>query len=312
MKASVVIPSYNSAAFVREAVESALSQTVSPCRVIVVDDGSTDETRRVLEPLMARIDYCYQQNQGVSAARNAGLSRVDSDYCIFLDADDVLEPDALEQLLRRIPSSGDRRIVYGDVLRFRDDSDWTQRLCKPHFAGDPPHPARAFFDGGGLTPSAFLVPTGLARAVEGFQMSLSYAADMHFLMRCGCHVPFVHVPRVTLRYRVHKNNMSHGRQIAIEEQIDARLLFQAWCQERGIAVGNPLYHEAEITESIVSGYFYLRQWEFVDVGLDVAAKRGVRTRTITRMQRLRMLPSWVFHIKDVIDQCRRRVERWMV
>src|SRR5436305_13450001 len=70
---SVVIPSYNNARLLRQAVESALNQTVRPLEVIVVDDGSSDDTDRVLAPLIARIRLVRQENAGVSAARNVGI-----------------------------------------------------------------------------------------------------------------------------------------------------------------------------------------------------------------------------------------------
>lgn len=94
---SVVIPSYNSARWVAEAVESALAQTAPPAQVTVVDDGSTDDTRQVLEPCVARgVVYIYQPNAGVAVARNAGVARATGEYVAFLDADDVWHPRKLE------------------------------------------------------------------------------------------------------------------------------------------------------------------------------------------------------------------------
>ena len=93
---SVVIPTYNSGQYLPEALESVLAQTVPPLEIIVVDDGSTDDTADRLHPYLNLITYKFQTNSGVSAARNAGLQLAKGDYVAFLDADDVWHPRKLE------------------------------------------------------------------------------------------------------------------------------------------------------------------------------------------------------------------------
>ena len=89
---SVIVPTYNRADLVKRAVQSALEQTYPVSEIIVVDDGSRDDTRSVLAPLCDRIDYIYQENQGVSLARNRGIQDATGDLIAFLDSDDVWEP----------------------------------------------------------------------------------------------------------------------------------------------------------------------------------------------------------------------------
>ncbi len=93
---SVVIPSYNYGAYVGHAVDSALAQTYSHVEVIVVDDGSKDDTRERLTHYGNRIRYVYQENQGLSAARNTGIREARGDYVAFLDSDDTFHPRKLE------------------------------------------------------------------------------------------------------------------------------------------------------------------------------------------------------------------------
>lgn len=86
---STIIPVYNGEKYLAEAIESVLTQTYESVEIIVIDDGSTDGTRRVSETFGDNVRYCYQDNQGTSAARNAGIEIARGAYYAFLDADDV-------------------------------------------------------------------------------------------------------------------------------------------------------------------------------------------------------------------------------
>lgn len=93
---SVIIPTYNRVSFLARAVDSVLSQTVRPREVIVVDDGSTDGTAELIRGYHGSVTYLYQDNQGVSAARNNGIKSATSKYIAFLDSDDYWAPDKIE------------------------------------------------------------------------------------------------------------------------------------------------------------------------------------------------------------------------
>lgn len=106
---SVVIPTYNYAPYVPTAVRSCLDQSHRPVEVIIVDDGSTDNTREALAAFGDKIRYVFQKNQGVSSARNRGLAEARGEFVTFLDADDYLTTDSIEMKLRvfdRDPSLG--------------------------------------------------------------------------------------------------------------------------------------------------------------------------------------------------------------
>jgi glycosyltransferase involved in cell wall biosynthesis len=112
---SVVIPVRDGARFVGAAIQSALSQTVAPGEVIVVDDGSTDTSAEIARGL--GVTVVSRPALGAAAARNHGAARASGDHLAFLDADDVWPPDRLELLLAGI---GDAEIVFGSEQRFRD------------------------------------------------------------------------------------------------------------------------------------------------------------------------------------------------
>jgi glycosyltransferase involved in cell wall biosynthesis len=98
---TVVIPSFNCARFIREAVDSALAQTVPPLEVIVIDDGSTDNTPEIMAVYATdpRVRYLRQKNAGPSRARNSGIRAAQGEFIAFLDADDRWKPDKLERQL---------------------------------------------------------------------------------------------------------------------------------------------------------------------------------------------------------------------
>jgi glycosyltransferase involved in cell wall biosynthesis len=94
-KFSVIIPTFNRENFVTKAIGSVLAQSINDYEIIVIDDGSTDNTYKALEPYLKRIQYVYQENKGVSAARNAGIKLAKGEWIAFLDSDDEWLEDYL-------------------------------------------------------------------------------------------------------------------------------------------------------------------------------------------------------------------------
>lgn len=112
---SVIIPTYNRARYVAQAINSVLAQTVTPEEIIVVDDGSTDNTQEVLKRFGDRIRYISQNNAGPGIARNTGIKSSQNEYIAFLDSDDLWEPNRLERQL-----AAAERYQHAPVLWFSD------------------------------------------------------------------------------------------------------------------------------------------------------------------------------------------------
>lgn len=121
---SVVIPTYNFGQFLTAAIESAQTQTLPPGEIIVVDDGSTDDTRKVVSSF-GSVRYIRQANAGVCAARNRGVEESTGEFIAFLDADDTWEPRKLEKQIAVFGSDPEIGLVHCGMREFDDETSNT-------------------------------------------------------------------------------------------------------------------------------------------------------------------------------------------
>jgi glycosyltransferase involved in cell wall biosynthesis len=197
---SVVMPVYNAEKYVATAVKSVLAQTIDCWELIVVDDGSSDDPRSRLDPYMteSRISYFRQDNQGVSAARNAGLARAKGDWIAFLDADDALTPHSLECRMKLLTVHPDLAFIDGRV----DTCDARLEACltswTPSFSG-PPFEALLF-----QTERCFRAPTWLVRNKRGlkpFKPGMTHGEDLLFFLMNAENGEYSFVEDTILLYR---------------------------------------------------------------------------------------------------------------
>lgn len=137
---SVIIPAYNYAATLRRAVESVTSQLTRQHELIVIDDGSTDETPSIIAQLAqettARVRYLRKQNGGLASTRNAGIREALGSYLIFLDADDELAPSALQAIESHINEHPSTRLVIGGHISIFPDGKESRHI--PDFLPEDP------------------------------------------------------------------------------------------------------------------------------------------------------------------------------
>jgi len=111
-KVSVIIPAYNQAKYLRDAIDSVLNQTFQDLELIIVDDGSTDETRDIVSSYNHnKITYIYQENQGLSSARNTGIKSSNGSYLAFLDSDDLFLPNIIEDQIIALHNQPTLKVV---------------------------------------------------------------------------------------------------------------------------------------------------------------------------------------------------------
>jgi glycosyltransferase involved in cell wall biosynthesis/SAM-dependent methyltransferase len=201
---SVVITTYNHAAFLDDAIRSVVRQTIPAHEIIVVDDGSTDHPEAVVSRY-PRVRLIRQENQGLSAARNTGLRAAVSDKIIFLDADDRLCPCAIQAGLECFSGHPDAGLVYGGYREF--DAGLTMNELILRDIGPEPH--LAFLRGNviGMNGTVLFDRRRLLEA-GGFDVTLRRCEDYDVYLRMSRIHPVAHHRAIVAEYRRHGNNMS--------------------------------------------------------------------------------------------------------
>ncbi|HEV7329758.1 MAG TPA: glycosyltransferase [Flavisolibacter sp.] len=211
---SVIIPSYNHAAYLPEAIESVLKQFYTFFEIIVVDDGSTDDTSTLVKKY-TDVTYIYQENQGLSAARNTGIEASHGDFLVFLDADDILYEDALAHNLSCLQQHPEAAFVSGayDVIssdgNFLKEVVWDIRAEHYLFLLERNYIAmhatvmyrRSVF-------STFRYDTSL-RSCEDYDMYLKIARNH----------PVLHTTKKLAAYRMHATNMSANYEVMLKHSL---------------------------------------------------------------------------------------------
>jgi glycosyltransferase involved in cell wall biosynthesis len=206
-KVSVIIPTYNRAVDVRKAIESVLAQTFSGLEVIVVDDGSSDDTGKILGEVFGdRIRYYAQANRGVSVARNKGIAEARGDWIAFLDSDDLWESEKLEWQFKALERFGPAcGACYTDVRLFNNPETRTLfQMAEASYRhegtmGVNTDALRLLVRPGGagmvVCLSSFLARADVVRRAEGFDPNLLYSQDSEFMFRLAMLTSFCFVNR---------------------------------------------------------------------------------------------------------------------
>jgi glycosyltransferase involved in cell wall biosynthesis len=213
---SVIIPTYNRAKYLVEAVNSVLAQTFSDYEIIVVDDGSTDNTREVLQPLMSdtRIHYVYQENRGESAARNHGIYLAAGKYIAFLDSDDLFTPTKLEKQTAYLNTHPEVAFVHSCFVRFDDqDADLGYRDTS-RITGEV-YPDLLLDWSVLIPPSCVMLRAEILKHVGGFDEELRWGPDLDMWRRITKAYPVGVVPKALTKMRTHAGNVSGDKVAAV-------------------------------------------------------------------------------------------------
>jgi glycosyltransferase involved in cell wall biosynthesis len=207
---SVIIPNFNYARYLKEAILSVQAQTYSNTEIIVVNNGSTDNSLELLKQFGSKINLIDQENLGQSGARNSGLKAAKGELIAFLDADDYWERDKLEKQIPLITSQ--TQLVYSGISRFRDETRKVESILNPQFKGD----CRQYFTDLSAVSivlsgeSTSLFTRDLLNLVGNFDLELNSASGWDFFRRCSSFTRFDFVDEPLTNYRLHASNMSNS------------------------------------------------------------------------------------------------------
>ena len=234
---TVVIPCYNQAHFLGEAIESVLSQSYQRYEIVVVDDGSTDNTSEVASHYPPeKVRLIRQENRGLSAARNAGLGQSRGEYVVFLDADDRLLPEALEVGVRELEAHPECAFVSGGFRYVgADGSPFTNRKqsCpdKEHYL----EMLRGSYLGMHAT---YMYRRSIFESVGAFDTSLKFCEDSDLHLRIGRKFPVHCHDKVIAEYRLHGSTMTRNAAGMLRDSV---AVFRS---QRRHVEGNRRYEEA--------------------------------------------------------------------
>jgi glycosyltransferase involved in cell wall biosynthesis len=208
MKISVVVPTYNRRELLKRALLSVLSQTSPPTEVTVIDDGSTDGTAMMLRREFPQISYYYQENQGVSAARNLGIQQASGDWLAFLDSDDEWLPEKLASQKAALTANPEHRICHTEENWIRNGTQlkvpkqyaksggWIFSHCLPLCA---------------MSPSTVLIHRSIFTDIGLFDPLLPACEDYDLWLRITANYPvlLIEQPQIN-KHGGHQDQLSHA------------------------------------------------------------------------------------------------------
>ena len=205
---SVIIPVYNCERFLAEAIESALAQTYRPLEIIVVDDGSTDQSADIARSY-EEVRYIYQSNQGLAVTRNRGLAIAQGEFISFLDSDDLWLPNKLAVQVEHLIEHPDFGLNICRIENFLDPG-----VSLPPGGGDVPLMKEQ------INLGTMVVRRDVFSQVGDFDPGYSIADDFDWITRAkDLGVPITILPDVLMQRRIHETNMSHDTQARRENML---------------------------------------------------------------------------------------------
>lgn len=229
---SVIIPTFNRKDWLTKAVDSVLSQTFTDFELIVVDDGSTDDTRSLFKTAETRVSYLYQQNQGVAAARNAGVRAAQGEWLAFLDSDDAWLPSKLEKQMAFHQHNPRFKISQTEEIWIRNGRKVNPMNKHKKLSGwifESSLPLCL------ISPSSVILAREIFERTGHFDESFTVCEDYEFWLRCTvCYEVGLISEALAVKYGGHPDQLSRQywgmdkfRILAMEKMLNGGLLTSA-------------------------------------------------------------------------------------
>lgn len=243
---SVIIPCFNAARWIRETLTSVFAQGGVELQVIVIDDGSTDESAELVAREFPNVELVRTANGGQCRARNVGLNHARGEFFQFVDADDVLVPEKIARQLDALFQTG-ADIAYGAWRKLYQNADGSTRLGETITRTLENDPAAALVRDGWSPPHAYLFRSAIVHQVGGFPEQYPLTGDAPFVIACALQgARFAQVPGVSALYRVSSQQMSRSDPVAFCRELQQSTQdAQAWWEAH--AQMNPARREALVS-----------------------------------------------------------------
>lgn len=219
---SVIIPTYNRIEYISEAIESVLAQTYRNYEIIVVDDGSTLNVRKTLEPYKNKIRYLYQDNKGLAAARNTGIKDSRGEYLTFLDDDDIFRPRKLEIQASILEKNTEIDLVYSDYYIFGTNNKNKSILSLSAGRNQPTYEfAQSLFLNPNIATPSVMIRHKCFFDVGLFDEHLRAHEDGDMFLRIALNGKVKFSRYISAKVRYHKNKMSFDRVKIYKSEIES-------------------------------------------------------------------------------------------
>lgn len=254
IKFSIIIPTFNRARYLTQAIESVFAQRYTHWEMIVIDDGSTDNTSQVLEQYGHRLRVIRQQNQGQAAARNAGIAAATGDYVAFLDDDDLWFPWTLATYAKAAEGNDQPSLIVGQPVPFVKESELKDVAQGPQRMGKKKTFFSAPQDGGFVGAPTTVVRAASVKRIGGFADVRVNGEDLDLLLRLGYEPGFVRISSPSLvGYRQHRDSDVQNQQKNYQGMLFLMQREKSGAYASGASAARP---EAEVVGRII------RNWSF--------------------------------------------------
>lgn len=219
---SVVIATYNRAHYLCETINSILNQRFQNFELIIIDDGSTDETRQVVAAYGPRVRLISQENRGPSAARNLGVRHANGDWISIQDSDDLCLPNHLETLFEYVRCHSESAMVFGNGIYLGGAVHGRQTIipaAKSYRLAKRPVRLEDLFDKSIVRLQAALISKRCYDAVGGHDEGLRISMDLDLSLRLLLRYPVAYLDEVVFAYRRHPGNTSRNQERRLLENI---------------------------------------------------------------------------------------------
>lgn len=216
MLISIITPTYNREAFLPAAIESVLAQSYKEFELIIVDDGSTDNSRELINIYAekdSRIKYLYQENQRQSVARNYALSVAKGDFICFLDSDNYWPSDKLEKSIKAFEVYPDADIVYGDCITIDEQGNELHRHNMRRYSG---RIAALLLKDNFISMNTTMTRRKCFNEMGGMSGKRRVADDYDLWLKFSARYRFQYIPEFLAYYRVMENQISSNKKLRFE------------------------------------------------------------------------------------------------